>query len=291
MRFWCRREAEDQDPIEQARGLLGDVPAVTAAAERPGDPVALSRLATALLEYDCSDEEFEVCGEIHSRLVVAKLHAQGLSPDEIRGWSLAELAHQGLPAPPPHFPTILEAYAGGRRSAQDVVDRIRALHGVLAAAYGQPGDEVLEKLTERGLLEWVTDEERVMLAAKDDEAQKLRVQISWRMECLSALGWAVGIYDELPIEGTSEAAPEDFVSLEPEADAGVPADVTLRDERELMARLDVFYCAHWAVRDHDLTGLPEAWPDGIVDGAVWERRHALEWLLSDTPWDDIDLST
>ena len=26
-------------------------------------------------------------------------------------------------------------------------------------------------------------------------------------------------------------------------------------------------------------------------GAVWERRPALEWLLSDTDWDDIDLGT
>ena len=147
-----------------------------------------------------------------------------------------------------------------------MVDRIRALHGVLAAAYGQPGDEVLEKLTERGLLEWVSDEERAMLAAPDDEAQKLRVQISWRMECLSALGWAVGIYDELPIEGTSEAAPEDFVSLEPEADAGVPADVTLRDERELMARLDVFYCAHWAVRTTTSRGSPKRGRKGSSTG-------------------------
>ena len=47
-----------------------------------------------------------------------------------------------------------------------------------------------------------------------------------------------------------------------------------------MARLDVFYCAHWAVRNHELTGLPADWPEDIVGGAVWERRHALEWLLS-----------
>jgi hypothetical protein len=227
----------------------------------------------------------------HTELIVAKLRAQGLTPDEIRGWSLAELAHAGLPAPPEHFPSILEAYAGPRRSAQDVVDRIRALHGVLAAAYGQPGDEILEQLTERGLLEWVSDSERVMLAAPEDEAQDLRVRISWRTECLSALGWALGLYDELPIDGLSEAAPEDFAVLDPEADAGTPADVTLRDERELMARLDVFFCAHWAVRDHDLTGLPAQWPEGVVSGAVWERRHALEWLLSDTPWDDIGLNT
>lgn len=81
MRFWRRREAEDSDLIARARALLGDVPPVTEAASHPNDPDTLSRLATAVLEYDYSDEEFEVCGEIHSRLIVAKLHAQGLTRD------------------------------------------------------------------------------------------------------------------------------------------------------------------------------------------------------------------
>lgn len=227
--------------------------------------------------------------EDDSELIVAKLHAQGLRPQELRGWSLAELGHHGLKAPPEHFPTVLEAYAGHRRSAQDVVDRVRALHGVLAAAYGQPPDEILETLDERELMPWVSADEHAMLLEPGDE--RLRVQISWRTECLQSLGWALGIYDELPLEGLTQAAPEDFAPIAPEADAGTPADVELRDERELMARLDVFYCAHWAVRDHDLTGLPADFPEEIVDGAVWERRHALEWLLSDTPWDDIELST
>lgn len=227
-----------------------------------------------------------------SERIVAKLRAQGLSPEQLRSWSLAELAHHGLPAPPAHFPAILEAYAGPRRSAQDVVDRVRALHGVLAAAYGQPPDEILERLDERELMPWVSEQELAMLHAPENEdGERLRVQISWRTECLQSLGWALGIYDELPLEGLTQAAPEDFAPIEPEADAGTPADVTLRGERELLARLDVFYCAHWGVRDHELTGLPADFPEEIVGGAVWERRHALEWLLSDTAWDDIELST
>lgn len=213
----------------------------------------------------------------------------GPSAEQIRSRSLAELAHHNLPAPPPHLPPARDAGDGPRRCAQDVVDRVRALHGVLAAAYGRPPDAILETLTERGLLPWVSEQERALLEAPDDE--RLRVRISWRTECLQTLGWAVGVYDELPLDGLTETAPEDFAPIAPEADAGTPVEVALRHERELTARLDVFYCAHWAVRDHDLTGLPADFPEAIVDGAVWERRHALEWLLSDTAWDDIALST
>jgi uncharacterized protein DUF4272 len=299
MRFRRQRDPEGVNLIAHARELLGESPAVKVAADAPTDPAALNGLGMAVRAFlDDEDgeplarDQLDAGEDLHTQLIVAKLQAQELTPDMIRGWTLAELGLHGLRTPPEHFPTILEAYAGPRRSLQEVLDRVRALGWVLHAAFGSPADETLEALTERGLLRWVSAQERTMLDTPDEEdADRLRIQIGWRTECLTALGWALGLYPTLPLDGLTEPAPEHFGPLDPDARAGVPADVTLRDERELMARLDVFYCAHWAVRDHQLTGLPAQWPEAIIGGAVWERRHALEWLLSADEWDDVDLGT
>jgi Domain of unknown function (DUF4272) len=256
------------------------------------DAAALNELAAALRDYEraepLDDDQLDEVDELMTDLIVLKLRAQGADPAAIRAATLAELDAHQLPAPPEHLPAILECYAGHRRTTQDAVDRLRTLVAVLRGAYGEPGDAVLDELTRRGLDRWISEEEREML---ESGAEEQRAEISWRTEGLVTLAWALGVYDWLPLSGMSSPAPEDFVSIDIIAPAGTPAPVTLRDELDLMTRLDAFYCAHWAVRNHQLTGQPDPWPEEVVGGAVWERRHALEWLLSDTGWDDIDLST
>lgn len=64
-------------------------------------------------------------------------------------------------------------------------------------------------------------------------------------------------------------------------------DVSLRPVAEIAAMLDLYYCLHWHARNAQYHG--RAWGTAIAPGAVLERRHALEWLFQDVPWEDVDL--
>ena len=116
--------------------------------------------------------------------------------------------------------------------------------------------------------------------------------MSWRVEALTALAWALALVDELPLEGAHGVPAEVFAPLDPDGSRGARSEeVELRPSQELADKLDVFYCAHWAVREHELTGSFDPLPGELVPGAIQERRHGLEWLLSvDVDWEDIDLS-
>jgi hypothetical protein len=74
---------------------------------------------------------------------------------------------------------------------------------------------------------------------------------------------------------------------------GVAELVALRPAADIAAKLDLLYCLHRAVRENQLRGAPGEWPEQLVHGAIWERRHALEQLIQVdvAGWDDVDLST
>ena len=166
------------------------------------------------------------------------------------------------------------------------------LYGVVAVREGAPVQTVRESLEERGLTGWLSARERRFIARPDDESEL--VEMSWRVEALAALAWALALVEELPLEG-AEGVPSDvFAPLDPDGSHGQRAqDLRLRSVEELADRLDAFYCAHWAAREQHLTGHFDPWPAELVPGAIQERRHGLEWLFAerDLDWEDVDLST
>jgi hypothetical protein len=63
----------------------------------------------------------------------------------------------------------------------------------------------------------------------------------------------------------------------------------LRSADELLAKCDLAYCLHWAIRQASLDRkLP---PGGLRDGIVVPRRRSLEWMLSVEYWDHVSLDT
>ena len=212
-------------------------------------------------------------------------------PHMVRQTSTDALKSFGIVVPR-HLPVLDEAEFVRRRSVASVRERARALFDVLAVVEGASIAEAETSLSSSGLDRWLSRRECEYFAARrrGDEAARDRVRLSWRSEATLALGWALCLSDELPLVGARGASPETFAPLFDEE--STPA-VRLRPGREIIARLDLFYCAHWAVVQHQLTGHFEPWPADLVPGAIVERRHALEWILDADcgDWDDVDLST
>jgi hypothetical protein len=208
-------------------------------------------------------------------------------PEAARAASVAALAPYGFVLPP-HFPTLGDEDVGAHRPLEQVLARAQALVCMLNAAHGAPLEKVRRVLGEHGLEPWVSETEQAFL---DDPADKRAAQLlTWRVEALYALTWVLEVADALPLEGSVSLGDELLSPVDPLS--AVPAPTTLRDTAEVAARLDLFFCAHWAVRENHLSGRFAPWPDALVGGAIEERRHALEWCFAPAEdWDDVSLDT
>lgn len=208
-------------------------------------------------------------------------------PEAARAASATALAPYGL-TPPPHFPLLGEDDVGAHRPLAEVVARAQALVCMLNAAHGAPPAKVRQVLDAHGLQPWVSESERAFLdTPKDKRAGQL---LTWRVEALYALTWLLEVADELPLEGSVHFGEDLLAPVDPLSAA--PAPTTLRATAPVAARLDLFYCAHWAVREHHVNGTFAPWPEALVGGVIEERRHGLEWFFAPTEeWDDMELST
>jgi hypothetical protein len=302
LRFRTAR-SEAEVLVRDVESALGRCMAVSVLQERPDDPAALDGAVTGLRAQadllagsDAPSDvtEVETIEALETRVVDRKLALLDLDPRQVRRASLATLAHVGLAPTATGLPVVLDAYAGRRRGTEAAVDRVRALMAVLHAVHGASAAVVAGSLKERGLVPWSTPQERAFLdlsGNREDGDRELAAHRAWigrRVEGLHALGWALGILDDLEPTGFTAVHPSAFSAVGPAEPAGAPAEVALRPEAELLRRLDLLSCAHYAVQEHELRGASSPLPRDVVPGAIAERRRALEWLLGHEPWDDIE---
>ena len=111
-----------------------------------------------------------------------------------------------------------------------------------------------------------------------------------QIEGMWALCWCLGIVPELDF---SKPCSNDFVKLLPDLKRNEPGDefrkkAVLRDPREVVAQCDLAYCLHWGVIHAELSGKRQR---AIKSYMIIERRRALEWMVSDDPWDELSLDT
>jgi hypothetical protein len=180
------------------------------------------------------------------------------------------------------------------RTAHGVAARCHAIAAALGLMHGALPQRVRTALRDNDLLgELAGDELRFLrhleadLTMDDDERHRTAVDISWREESLWALMWALALVDDLPPDELCSGSPF-YERLAPGMDpARGRTDVSLRPVAEIAAMLDLYYCLHWHARNAQYHG--RAWGTAIAPGAVLERRHALEWLFQDVPWEDVDL--
>jgi hypothetical protein len=209
-------------------------------------------------------------------------------PEAARAASITALAPYGIELGE-HFPLLGEEDVGAHRPLEEVVARAQALVCMLNAAHGAPPEKVSAVLDEHGLQRWVSTSEREFL---DDPGDQRAAQLlTWRVEALYALTWVLEVADDLPLEGSVRFGEDLLAPVDPLSATAAPT--TLRDAVEVAARLDLFYCAHWAVRENHLTGRFTPWPEALVGGVIEERRHGLEWFFApaEDEWDELPLST
>jgi hypothetical protein len=205
-----------------------------------------------------------------------------MSPNVIRKRSLEIATRWGFPIHPklPFFDVLPNA-----RSQEEVVQRLLCLFAVVICTFGADRLEIRAWLMREGLLRCLSNAEKRFLSADEGKSDEFQVMI----EGMWALAWALGLVNELDFE---TYCAKDFADLFPniqESSADLRAKAKLRPYEDIYAACDLAYCLQWGLRDAELRGAPQ--PGKLWDYAVRERRRALQWLISNEPWDEISLDT
>ena len=173
------------------------------------------------------------------------------------------LKRLGYGSPPDVDPTTADP-----RPAVEVLDRLLALHAVVAVAHGLDGAAGRRLVDGYDVAAALTDDEREYL---EDAADGVRTEDAARalgVEAVAVLAWALGLGPEPPLD-----EPVELLSL-----AEVPDDPSLRAIDELRRMAELHEAMAWALRDDPDLSVGAA--PGSVDPYVVHQRHgALRWLF------------
>jgi len=123
-----------------------------------------------------------------------------------------------------------------------------------------------------------------------DSTEQERIQFIWQYEPLLVMLWALGYVEDLFFPDHICDVPA-LVRIMKEHDS-IPALVENAKPRsldELLSAADMIYRLDWACVDARIHNLPA--PCAMDSGVVMERHRALNWLISDADWDNVDIST
>lgn len=193
----------------------------------------------------------------------------------------------------------------GLRPIEQIAKRLWALDAVFLYV-SIPGKVIRSKTIREcircnDLLRHAVEEERQMLSQWRWLSRRKHVYtIGWRLENMLSLAWILG-FDVAPsVDGEmldgkplSRMIYEFVGNLDQGFDEWLNA-CSPRSELEVIAKEDLFYCAHNAVRSAQLgeSTLPSHFHPIANGGVIHERRHALTWAVSPgIDWDETDLST
>jgi hypothetical protein len=120
-----------------------------------------------------------------------------------------------------------------------------------------------------------------------------QIDITWRIEALVPLLWALRKIDSMPSLAqqfdTTEAVKT--LAFPPTPIATFVAAATLRSEGKIRAEYEKVYDAHWRVRDAQL--FRKSPPPEVNAGVVRERHHAFNWIIGygNQTWDEVTTDT
>jgi len=177
------------------------------------------------------------------------------------------------------------------KSSQEIENRLLTLHAIVAFSYGCPKTKVKAWLEHNELIEELTSLEYEHLFGSSSLPE---ARFKWQVEALWTLAWSVSLVDELDF---STECSDNLIDLLPDILKIEPLDwfnrkINLRDANEILSKLDLAYCIHWAVNHRKLSNIPNIPNKPMVqDGVIVERRWALEWIIGKDEWDDVQLDT
>lgn len=213
-----------------------------------------------------------------------------LIAEERKDYSNKFLKQKGVPVLG-HLPLIEDHTQARFRDEKEVARKAVVLYGLLHVAHGEKtSKELIVYFKKYDLWNTVSPNEKEYLE-NPGRTKEEDIQITWRIENLNVLFWALGHFDTLPFPTTMC----DFGNYKnlPNLDLDPAEWISkwkLRNKEEILNEADLIYRIHWATRNAGLKRIPM--PAGLSEDIVMERHFALNWLIMYAEdWDDITTDT
>ena len=190
--------------------------------------------------------------------------------------SFGLIANEGLP--------LIEDFTALRQQ-EEVIERILCLHVMALASFGFDRRRGGEWLRSEKLYDLLDETENTYLEVRVGDY----IAFINQMEGMWALAWAL---NKVQIMQPLQACSDTFYEILPdlttnESSKRFRIDCNLRDQQEIFAQADLYYCLHWSIRELVLAGGPKKKKLKYNPVVIIERRRALHWLLGDKGWYEI----
>lgn len=174
------------------------------------------------------------------------------------------------------------------KSSSDIKNRIVALYSLTGLGNGADPKKIYNWLKKEDLEHCLEETEQIYFwrqLSNQDE-----IDLSWKQEALFCCCWAIGIAKYLHFPSEECDLGEIFSEIPPRVETleffkKTQFESSLKNK--VVAELDFHYCLHWLIRHPERLNAEMFAKVSIVR----ERRHALEWLASNSSWSEITLDT
>lgn len=175
-----------------------------------------------------------------------------------------------------------------QKGGGEVVARILCLDVCLSVSYGFDRSLAKRWIESEGLEGYLTDKERMLV---DGLAKDFLIDFHVQADALFLLLWYVGVIKDMKLV---DPLVSNLVSYVPdmrvmEGSANFRREVEFKSPESLYQMADLAYLLHWSVVNARIHGVKI--PAKINPISLIERRRAMEWLLSNSDWDNVSLDT
>lgn len=174
------------------------------------------------------------------------------------------------------------------KKPEEIIDRMIAIFIVAAKGSGAPDEIVQEFIHKFDALPFFTTYEREFIACQDADEDELNTY-SWKICCNAVMLWTINLIPDLPFPSDLSGIEQMYDIVMNSSREELIAQAKLRSIDEVLDELDFTYRLHWAIVNASIFN--EVLPVKVSPGVVYERRYALNWLVSHTDhnWDHISM--
>jgi hypothetical protein len=176
------------------------------------------------------------------------------------------------------------------RPQKSIEDRALCLSAFMACKFRYKKADALDWLAKESILYALTPREHEFL----HNSSKWTDLTDRSEESIWAIAWALQFVGNLDFQRMCE---DHLVNLLPnlkvnESSEGWRARANLRPVEEILCACDLAYCVHWASRQRALEGrtVPTVAP-GLSPWIIEPGRRALDWMLSNEQWTEVNPDT
>lgn len=189
-----------------------------------------------------------------------------------------------------HLPVIIDEENVKLRPTEEIALRAMALCLIAGLAMGWERNNFNNIVQQYGVQTTFSPYEMAFLRDQNPDEQHT-INLVWRIEAYTALLWSLGLIDTLPPVDRPVDVPSVTAIMQGRSRNDFIAQAKRRPANQILDALDLHYRYAWALQENRLQHRPP--PDGLEPGVIFERCHALLWVIldHDLDWDQVQVHT